>query len=95
MAMVAQMINMQPANTISFEVDPIARKIAKHANQTTHDFCGTDHDSMGHDVLQVTEAMIKAIGRNAITFVGAGTPCEDFSLLRLLPPRHSGDIKAT
>ena len=56
---------------ISFEIDPVARRISDHANKANDKFCGIKHSDM-QDIMQIDEAKVKSYGRNTIAFCGAG-----------------------
>lgn len=60
--------------------------ICKNVNPKTDRFPGVDHEWCS-DVEEIQEADIAALGWGCIKHLSGGSPCEDFSLFRTLPPR--------
>ena len=89
-ALIAQALSISPSRFLSVEISAKARQIANCANPITPTFCGLDH-SWHSNVNHITESCIQALGRHQVSMLLFGAPCEDFSKLRLLPPRHKGD----
>ena len=79
-AMLANLHHISPAKYYSVETDAACRAMATHASPATENFCGISH--VHHDINTITEDHIIAMGK--ISLVTMGTPCQDFSLLRLL-----------
>jgi len=71
---------------IAVEKEESAKVICKNVNPKTDRFPGVDHEWCS-DVEEIQEADIAALGWGCIKHFSGGSPCEDFSLFRLLPPR--------
>jgi len=82
------LLNGDITRYIGVENSSVARTICNNLNppEQSH-FGGVDH-SWHSDVFDITEESIANLGMNAIVLYVMQTPCEDFSLLRLLPPRY-------
>ena len=73
---------------IGMEKESVARTICDNLNppDKSH-FNGVDH-SFHTDIYHVTEDRIASLGYNVIKIYIMATPCEDWSLYRLLPSRY-------
>jgi hypothetical protein len=68
---------------VAVELNEEARKIAEFANPKTTSFPGIDH-SVCNDMYDITEQTIIDMGPGNIVLFLGGTPCGDFSKLRML-----------
>jgi hypothetical protein len=89
LGLIAKSISVRPTRYIGVEINPTARGVADNVHPDGGMFT-VDH-GWHNDINHISEQDVLGLGRNAISMVGFGSPCEDFSLLRLLPPRHKGD----
>ena len=89
LGIIARKQQLQPEHVYSVELNSTARKIADKVNPASETFPGLDHSHLPNDVSKITEDHIKSI--SPINMLACGAPCEDFSRLRLLPPRHKND----
>ena len=71
---------------VGVEIDSEARNVCDATNPSDGDFPGVDH-TWFKDVTKITEKDIEALGPDYFDLVMWGSPCEDFSKLRLLPNR--------
>ena len=73
---------------IGMEKESVARTICDNLNPPDKSyFNGVDH-SFHTDIYHVTEDRIASLGYNVIKIYIMATPCEDWSLYRLLPSRY-------
>ena len=79
-----QDLDMAPSHYIGVEINSAAKKIAQNLNPASSRFKGIDHSRFS-DVMKITTSDISKLGHGAIDKVFFGSPCEDFSFLRLLP----------
>ena len=89
-ALLAKQFSIAPSEYLSVEISDKAQRVANAANPSSDHFCGLNHHWKS-DVLAICEDDILDLGREEVSFISFGAPCEDFSILRLLPPRHKGD----
>ena len=82
-----QDLDMAPSHYIGVEINSVAKKIAQNLNPASSRFKGIDHSRFS-DVMKITRSDISKLGHGAIDKVFFGSPCEDFSFLRLLPNRQ-------
>ena len=75
---------------VGVEIDSEARNVCDATNPSDGDFPGVDH-TWFKDVTKIKEKDIEALGPDYFDLVMWGSPCEDFSKLRLLPngPGHT------
>ena len=90
LGLISQKLGISPSKYLSVEIAAKPRIISTVVNPHTDEFCGINHDWFS-DVMEITEDHIESLGRDVISVVGIGAPCEDFSKLRLLPPRNPRD----
>ena len=72
-AMGMQDLNIAHTEYIAYELNPVARQIAKFANPKVN------HD-VGNDVMDITEVKVRDMGR--ITSMSITAPCSDMSDMR-------------
>jgi site-specific DNA-cytosine methylase len=86
--MVMTILDMFPALYVSCELCKFARDLSDAANPASGSFPGISR-ILGHDVTKITRQAIKDAG--PFDVIVGGTPCSDFSKMRLLPPREPFD----
>lgn len=83
----SKVLGMTTTRVVSIDVDATARRVGSHINQKQGSFPGLDHTIKSLD--HVTEEFIISLGK--ISLFTSGTPCGDFSLLKLASLRNATD----
>ena len=86
----AYMMGLIDANNTRFigvENNPVARTVCDNLNPSESSHFGGVNHSWHTDVFSITESDIVGLGPGAIAHLAMAPPCEDMSLLRLLPSR--------
>jgi site-specific DNA-cytosine methylase len=77
-----------PKKHITVEISSAAHKVALAANPASPVYPGLSTE-LGSDVLLITQDDINKLGE--VKLISMGCPCEDMSLMRLLPVRNAYD----